>query len=385
MKQLLCILFVCMLSLCVSAQNILNSKVLDAETREVLPNATISIGTDKSVIANADGEFCVEALPTAELTVSYVGYKTIHIKAENLGSTIELPPYAIELSNVKVLPLKNILERIVSAIKAEIGIYKRQESNFYYRQTSLNDGECCEYIESFFNGYSALALRQPSMITGRYGALGNTAERQYSHPGNYYMLSCISPYAKTVNKKSVMLPLTPHYESLYEVDYNILRDEAEGSSIYKITFTPRPEIKRAIVKGSIYVDADSYQLLKYEGEILNEHIVYKDGRRYAADISFSVNYSHLRHFTEVQSITVQGVYADNGTSVTINSTLLNVGRGYYRGKKKLGTFSNLKQSINAAGYDAKFWSDNTIIKRTPMEEQVVKMFEKDNVFSNITQ
>lgn len=30
-------------------------------------------------------------------------------------------------------------------------------------------------------------------------------------------------------------------------------------------------------------------------------------------------------------------------------------------------------------------SVNTIIKRTPMEEQVVKMFEKDNVFSNMSE
>lgn len=29
-------------------------------------------------------------------------------------------------------------------------------------------------------------------------------------------------------------------------------------------------------------------------------------------------------------------------------------------------------------------SVNTIIKRTPMEEQVVRMFEKDNVFSNMS-
>ena len=369
-----------------NAQDIVvNAKVVDAETYEALPNATISSDADKNFIANTDGEFCIEIPSTDELTVSYVGYKPLRIKAGNVESTIKLNPYTIELSEVKVLPLKSILERVVSAIEAETNIYKKQESNFYYRQTSLNDGECCEYIESFLSGYSELAFRQPSMITGRYGALSNTDEKKYSHPGNYYMLSCVSPYAQTISKKSMIFPLIPHYEKLYEIDYDILRDKTDGSSIYKITFTPRPKVKNVIVKGSIYVDAETYKLLKYEGDILNEHIVYKNGNRYTANISFSVNYSHRQHFTEVQNVTVQSTYSDNGTSVVINSTLFNVGKKYYKGKKKLGSFSNLKQRINSTGYDAQFWNDNTIIKRTPMEEQVVKMFEKDNVFTNIAE
>ncbi|MDE6012550.1 MAG: carboxypeptidase-like regulatory domain-containing protein [Prevotella sp.] len=370
----------------VNAQDIvINSKVLDAETREVLPNATISIDADKSFIANIDGEFCIETSPTDELTISYIGYKPVHVKAEDVGSAIELSPYVIELSETKVLSLKSILKRVVSAIETEIKIYKKQESNFYYRQTSQNNGECCEYIESFLNGYSELALRQPSIITGRYGALGNTDEKEYSHPMNYYMLSCVSPYARTLNKKVIIYPLIPNYERLYKVDYEILRDKTNGSSIYKIMFTPRPEIKNAIVKGYIFVDADSYRLLKYEGDILNEHIVYKNGNRYAANISFSVNYSHRNNFTEIQNVTVQAAYSEEGISATISSTLVNVGKKYYNGKKKLGDFSDLKQKINSTGYDTQFWNDNTIIKRTPMEEQVVKMFEKDNVFSNITQ
>lgn len=379
------ILYTTLLSNVNAQEIVVNSKILDAETREVLPNATISIDADKSFIANVDGEFCIETSPTDKLTVSYVGYKPVRVKAKDIGSAIELSPYAIELNEAKVLPLKSILKRVVSTIETEIKIYKKQESNFYYRQTSQNNGECCEYIESFLNGYSELALRQLSIITGRYGALGDTDEKEYSHPMNYYMLSCVSPYTRTLNKKVIIYPLIPNYEKLYKVDYEILRDKTNGSSIYKIMFTPRPEIKNAIVEGCIYVDADSYKLLKYEGDILNEHIVYKNGSRYAANISFSVNYSHRNNFTEIQNVTVQATYSEEGISAIINSTLVNVGKKYYNEKKKLGDFSNLKQRINSTGYDAQFWNDNTIIKRTPMEEQVVKMFEKDNVFSNITQ
>lgn len=88
---------------------------------------------------------------------------------------------------------------------------------------------------------------------------------------------------------------------------------------------------------------------------------------------------------EVQSVTTKGTYSQHGISVSINTTLANVGQKYYKGKKKLGDTSNLIQKINSTGYDAKFWNDNTIIKRTSIEEIVMRMFEKDNVFNNMTE
>ena len=147
----------------------IQAKVIDVETHRALPNATISVSPEKSTIANADGEFVIEAEPQEMLTISYVGYKPVSIKAERVGAVIQLSPYAIELSEVKVLPLKTILEKVVSTLKAETAIYKKQESNFYYRQTTQNNGECSEYIEAFLNGFSEVALRQPSIINGRYG------------------------------------------------------------------------------------------------------------------------------------------------------------------------------------------------------------------------
>lgn len=371
--------------LCVNAQDILvSAKILDAETHDVLPNATIYIGQDKSTIANVDGEFDVEANPQETLTISYVGYKPVRVKAMNVGGIVKLNPYTIELNEVKVLPLKCIMEKVVSSLKDEIELYKKQESNFYYRQTTQNNGEYCEYIEAFLNGYSEVALRQLSMVAGRYGVLEDTDKKKYSYVGNYYDGSCISPYtSQKVNKKRIIIPMMVDSENLYNVDYDILSDKTNGSVLYKIIFTPRPRVKTPIVKGVIYVDADTYQIQKYEGEQLYNHIITKKGERFPLLQSFSVTYTHYRGFTEVQSVTTSGGYTQNGISVSINSTLVNVGQKYYKGRIKLGDFSNLKNKISSIAYDAKFWNDNTIIKRTLMEEQVVKMFEKDNVFSNI--
>ena len=388
-KMILSFILLGLFSISLFAQEVtIQAKVIDVETHHALPNATISVSPEKSTIANADGEFVIEAEPQEMLTISYVGYKPVSIKAERVGAVIQLSPYAIELSEVKVLPLKTILEKVVSALKAETDIYKKQESNFYYRQTTQNNGECCEYIEAFLNGFSEVALRQPSIINGRYGELKQTDTKKYSYVGDYLSGSCISPYTpQKVRKKKnwLIIPMMADSENLYQVDYDILSDKVQDKVLYKIVFTPHAKVKAPIVRGVIYVDADTYRIQKYEGEILNFYVIDKQGKHFDAKQSFSVTYTYRRGFMEVQSVISKGAFSAYGILVNINSTLVNVGKKYYDGKKKLGNDSNLKNKISSVDYDAKFWNDNTIIKRTPMEEQVVKMFEKDNVFSNMTE
>ncbi len=381
------LLFLCLLPSYLLAQNIvINARVVDTETNEALPNATIFVNAEKNRITNIEGEFILEVSPMDMLTISYVGYKPVKIKAENVGPVIKLSPYIVELSEVKVLPLKTILERVVSSLKAETAIYKEQESNFYYRQTTQNNGECCEYIEALINGYSEVAVRQPSIITGRYGGLKNTDTKNYSFVGNYYDMSCISPYTShKLSKKKLIIPLMADSKIKYNMDYEILCDKANENYIYRIVFTPCSNVKVPIVKGVIYVDADSYKILKYEGDFLNYNIISKKGERFPLKHTFSVIYTYYHGFMEVQSVTTKGTYSQHGISVSINTTLANVGQKYYKGKKKLGDTSNLIQKINSTGYDAKFWNDNTIIKRTSIEEIVMRMFEKDNVFNNMTE
>ena len=386
-------IFICLFILYVSlpfnvnAQDILvSAKILDAETHDALPNATICIGSGKSTIANVDGEFVVGAKPQEILTISYVGYKPVKVKAESVRDVVMLIPYAIELNEVKVVPLKSILERVVSTLNNEITLYKKKESNFYYRQTTQNDGEYCEYIEAFLNGYSEVALRQLSMVAGRYGVLENTDEKRYSYVGNFYDGSCISPYtSQKVSKKRIIIPLMADSNNLYQVDYDILGDKSNGSFLYRIIFTPRIRVKTPIVRAILYVDAETFKIQRYEGEQLYNHIITGKGDRFPLNQSFSVTYTHHRGFTEVLSVSTRGEYSQNGVSVSINSTLVNVGQKYFNGKMKLGDFSNLKNKISSIAYDPKFWNDNIIIKRTPMEEKVARMFEKENVFSNVNE
>ena len=242
------------------------------------------------------------------------------------------------------------------------------------------------YLKMFLRAVFKISFGGSSAINGRYGELKQTDTKKYSYVGNYLSGTCISPYtSKKIRKKWVIVPMMANSGNLYQVDYDILSDKAQDKVLYKIVFTPHAKVKAPIVRGVIYVDADTYRIQKYEGEILNYYIIDKQGKHYDMKESFSVTYTYRRGFTEVQSVSTKGAYSKKGISVNINSTLVNVGLKYYEGKKKLGASYILKNKISSVDYNAKFWNDNTIIKRTPMEEQVVKMFEKDNVFSNMTE
>ena len=41
---------------------------------------------------------------------------------------------------------------------------------------------------------------------------------------------------------------------------------------------------------------------------------------------------------------------------------------------------NLINSINKQGVDKEFWKKNEIVKRTPIEQKAVEIFEHDNLF-----
>jgi len=95
MKQLFIWFFFFSLSL--QAQFQVNGIIKDAETKKVLPFASITTENGFATISDVDGKFYfVLTSPPETLTVSYVGYesKTISLFETKSFFTILLPPKA---------------------------------------------------------------------------------------------------------------------------------------------------------------------------------------------------------------------------------------------------------------------------------------------------
>ena len=55
--------------------------------------------------------------------------------------------------------------------------------------------------------------------------------------------------------------------------------------------------------------------------------------------------------------------------------------------KKLGGRINFRQSdmavIDGLGYDANFWTENPVVRRTPLEEALIEDFEQNHAFGAV--
>ena len=100
MKQFLIGMLMFFTSLTTFAQ--VTGKVVDAETKESLPGATVMLnGTSDGVITDFEGSFSISAEKGTTLVVSYVGYGTQEVVAIN-GMNISLNPATNQLGEVVV-------------------------------------------------------------------------------------------------------------------------------------------------------------------------------------------------------------------------------------------------------------------------------------------
>ena len=180
----------------VCAQSTYTARVVDANTGDALPMASVYVSSSHSTITNQEGDFTILANPGDMLRITYVGYNTKNIKASDLGSKVELKPYAKMLQEVTVTPINvvGLLKKLVKKLKMEYAQFRFEQSNYFYRQISSNDTTYNELIEAFFRSQSDISLRNFMLTTGRYGNIesGDTLKPFYKFR-NYYTTSCIAP------------------------------------------------------------------------------------------------------------------------------------------------------------------------------------------------
>lgn len=357
-----------------------NSAILDFTTNENLPFASVYVNGGASTLSNELGQFCVTGDTADIIKISYIGYEKVSFRLKDMPKTIKLKPYTVKLGEVTVIPLNKVINNIMKSSFAEVNKYEKYESNFFYRQITATSGCTNEFIEAFFEGKSAFAMRDVRLVNGRFACLRSDDEHFYSNVNNYWDYSCVSPVSKKIVKGCVILPFTPQYKKYYKADYCIISG-ADGETLYKITMTPKNNVKTAIVKGTIWIDPDEMRLMRFSGSILNA-TVQRKGIKIPFYTSFDCTYSHDKGFTEISSVKMLSTYKFQDHDVAVNSIMFNIGNRELKGKKKLKDRIDLKDKISSVKYDSKYWNENNVIKYTPMEIDVIKTFEKDGLFCN---
>ena len=248
------------------AQTVLNGNVMDSSNNQSLIGASIRVAeSNVSTITNEEGMFRmqVDKLP-AVLIFSHIGYKTLtkEIASSNIGE-VKLQSEPI------LLPEVTVNNSAISLLNAVVDKALEDTTNKYfdafYRSVSTNDGKFRRIQEMFFNvswnifgisGWQPLNIRT---VVDNPQFRSNFLILGFKHSGIVAKLG--DAPINSVNIGNGFVYKIKHY-----INAGI------GKEIAVISFVSKKN-KSARYKGDIYVDTQSYSLLRF-----TENIDLKNGK-----------------------------------------------------------------------------------------------------------
>lgn len=382
------------------AQTEINGTLVDGETGAPVPYCHISLESlAVGTASNELGEFviAVDSLPV-KLIFSHINYgqKTLKIsRTSNL--TVSMEPLIILLDEVIVSSSKKDLLAIKLAKSAIGKAFSESSSENYgrafYRQNSKNGDSYSEFSEIFYDiRYNRLGIIDWNIIEGRY-ALNEEAVRNKNYTTFSRILKPFQP-----NTQELIFPLNPNFEKYYEPRV-ISMIQSGNSKIAVVHFKPKKNLKPPTFDGEVYIDTKTYDVLKITGALSNDDLTLtklstkKNSRWKDYMISYEIAYrkdSTLKAVLDYIKVDQEfDYYVDNRFQFRATSTSNLVFYEHYNpsSNKRLGNRLSSGQSdwekLDEIGYNEKFWEENPIVKRTPIEKEVIGSFEKENAFNSI--
>jgi TonB-dependent SusC/RagA subfamily outer membrane receptor len=406
MKKLL-FLFICASFLVNDANSQfyrISGKVVDDSTKSVIPYASVAIsGLNLGTSTNIDGEFQirVDSLPTG-LIFSHVSYdkKEILVQAPDY-ITISLTPRKVILEELVIkesdrtdFPYRLLEQAYHTALN------KSREWKYglaYYRQTSKNAEDFSELYEIFYDTrYSSKGILEWDIQEGRYAMKTEKAYEEYVFNKNFTLLSRVVTMFQPATDKFI-LPVNENVRDYYNLYISELLD-FEGRKVAVVNFAPKEEINTPIMSGRLFIDIDSHDILKLEGQIRHDNLdiialtnpkgSWKD---YVLNIDAAYKISEDEIFLDYISMHQSfDYYVEERFVRPVETNSFLAYYEYYtpeKPKRLGGRLMRLKKSdreiLDRIGYNKRFWEENPIVKRTPVEDGIISSFETANAFGTI--
>ncbi len=389
----------CALPQFTTAQVEISGKVIDKDTGEAIPYCSItSASSSAGTASNELGEFVVsiDSLPS-KLVFSHISYgKQVVTVSQASEMTVSLNPLVAILEEVVVLAAKKdgfAKELVKKAYEKTSNTSGKQHyGKAFYRQKSKNGDDYSEFSEIFYDlRYNSSGIADWNIVEGRYALKDDAVYNR-----NYTLFSRILRPLQP-NTEELIFPLHPSFEVYYDV--KIIEMILSGDTkIAVVHFKPKSTIKTPIFEGSIYINSSTYDILKIIGTIARDDLKLSKlnaNNGYWKDYAISYEITYKQDSTA--SLVLDYIKIDQdfdyfkGDSLqyhTVTTSNLTFYEHYTpTSRRRLGGRITRNQSdwenLNEIGYNERFWANNPIIKRTPVEEEVISSFEKDNAFNSI--
>ena len=379
-------------TICAQEQELMEVKshVVDARTGEILPFVNIFVAGGKGTLTNMEGDFTIKVKTKSSLRFSYVGYETLTLPTEKIGSVVKMKPMTRTLSEVSVKPWESILLNVCKKLDKEYNKRWRKSSRYFYRMTTAYRKKTL--VEAFMEARSAVNLHEIKFLKGRHGrmtqeGLSNPfiANMNFHHPlelglvmkENSFWGGLITPASLSTVKE-----LT----SVYDISVEELKG-SDGNTLYKFNLKDKyssstqkgpssTQRKRRFcsLTGALYVDAQSLNVLKIEGQVENMYLdIFKDFYKETTPLllNVTINYNYEKGFAEVQNIAYKATNGDMvSTAILYNVEDLNLELNEKKKKKTKQTGENMLAAIDNAGFDQMLWEHSNIVQRTKEEERL---------------
>ena len=354
--------------------------VKDSFTDEALPYVSIYVSPEKATITNHDGDFTLEVGPEEMVRFSYVGYNTLTIKASEVPEEVSMVASERTLHQITVMPIDDILKRVVDQLKKEFKKKGTKTSQYFCRLTS-HVADKDELTEAFLDASSAINLRGLNLLTGRRGQMTRWGliRPTLSDINFQHVLEAGPMVLENSFWNNRYQPLSPYadityFRKYYSLHCETLQDSLQGK-IYCITMLPREDADyRGYIQGKIYVKAGTYQLLRFDGEVTDMSLEIKKRSQVVntpVKIKLDINYNLADGFTQVEDISC---VIDGGKELHTQTILHNVSKTgiSFKKSKKKAVKENMLSAIDEAGYDSTVWKYAGVVQRTRYEEQLAQ-------------
>lgn len=376
-------------------------KIINKETGEAIPYCSITIAdTYTGTSSNEQGEFIinVDTVPV-KIVVSHINFEKQEITISNYANVV-----------IELLPLANSLDEVVLSSKKGRDLYalelatkaferiksmskKRNYGKAFYRQKSKNGEDYSELAEIIYDiSYTSSGIKDWDIIEGRYALKQGSVNNK-----NYTLFSSILKSFQP-DTDDLFFPLNSNLEKLYDIKIiDILT--SEQSKIAVLKFKALKYFKEMpMLDGEVYINTVTHDVLKVTGTISKDDLKFvKFTKNNATKKKYTLSYEMAFKKDSTLQLALDYIKIDNEfdyyksdifqTHVSSTSSLTFFEYYTPTSRKKLGRRFKGNQSdwqkLNEIGYNQKFWKDNSIVKRTPIEKEVIASFEKDNAFESI--
>ena len=386
-------------------RTVVKGKVIDLLSGEPVPYVHIILqGTNRGTSTNEEGMFSlpVPDMPS-ELLISHLAYEKqqVFIYDELIENDISLVPIKNTLQEITVSAKRNRQSAYHLLRKAYKQLAQSENAIRYgkafYRQKSKREDRYTEIFELFYDvKYNSNGILDWAVQEGRYAFQTQDEFDIFLYNKNFTLLSRLFPI-KQPNTDSYIIPINKEVKRLFELELADVIQQGERF-LGIINYSPKGDLEAPAATGTLMIDLDTYEVLKMSGSIsdkrlniigfgdtksawdnhqLDFEMVFIDGEKNSLELDYILINHQFDYFFNQQPV---------GRIQT--SSMLSFYEHYKPvANKKLGGRINYRQSdmelIDRIGYDADFWAENSVVRRTPLEETLIEDFELNQAFGAV--